>query len=405
MYQLGLKTRIEEASSSMRGLQLWRVYHEGNDAPEGRVEEAEKCKFKHFGRAEHTSWSTELETDMRLMERSKLMELLNQKVNEVGGEIQWGKKLKGLEALERGRTKAIFEDNNTVDLDLVVGAEGTWSLVRRHILNARYGQQEAEKKWIPEFQKASNIYGISALSKCALPEAEIPKYALEDTHGCWLDRGHLTTSTLPGGVIRWDLQLAEIEDPPPLSTSRPSPASGIQPEEEQEKWISKISAGAYPNERTVQLLKKHASAYHPVTGTFGRMLAASTRIFHSPLRQTAWGEKEIQSGNVVCIGDAAKVAMPSSGQGTSFAIEDATVLADCLLQFPLEEGSGGEDGGKGVGGGDKRALQEYAKRRVKRNKQVTQYATAGCEVGLGRTWYWRWTREVSSMLFEWSNNM
>lgn len=405
LYQLGLKKQIEESSSSMAGLQLWRVYHDGNDTTLGRVEEAEKCKFKHYGRAEHTSWSTELETDMKLMERSKLMELLNQRVIEFGGEIQWGKKLKSLEASEQGRPRAIFEDNDIIDLDLVVGAEGTWSIVRRHILNGRYGHKEAEKKWAPEFQQASNIYGISRLDKCALPADTIPKHALEDTHGCWLNSGHLSTSPLPGGMIRWDLQLAEIEDPPPFAASRPALSSHIQPvEEEQENWISKISLGTYQKERTVELLRRHSGVYHPVTETFGRMVAASTRIFHSPLRQTAWDQKEIQHGNIVCIGDAAKVAMPSSGQGTSFAIEDATVLADCLLQFPLEESGGGKYDRKGLEGGDKRALREYANRRVERNKKVAQYATMGCELGLGRTFYWRWMRAVSSMAFGWTTN-
>ena len=54
-----------------------------------------------------------------------------------------------------------------------------------------------------------------------------------------------------------------------------------------------------------------------MTGTFGRMLATSERIIRSPLRQHVWKESEIQCGNVAVIGDAARLMLPSSGQGSS----------------------------------------------------------------------------------------
>lgn len=85
--------------------------------------------------------------------------------------------------------------------------------------------------------------------------------------------------------------------------------------------------------------------------------------------------------------------MPSSGQGTSFAIENATVLGNCLLKHGLDE----EDG-------DQQALKEYAKTRVKKSKQMAQYAALACEVGLGRTWYWRMLRDTSSLMIGWSSN-
>lgn len=64
-------------------------------------------------------------------------------------------------------------------------------------------------------------------------------------------------------------------------------------EEEEEEWTSRISPSLYPKAHTINLLRNHSGAYYSVAGTFGRMVAASTRIFHAPLRQHAWEANEI----------------------------------------------------------------------------------------------------------------
>lgn len=71
--------------------------------------------------------------------------------------------------------KTVFEDGSTFELDLVVGAEGVWSLVRKHILKMRYIGDAADKKWIPSFQGGSNIYGISRLEDCASEKDKTPE--------------------------------------------------------------------------------------------------------------------------------------------------------------------------------------------------------------------------------------
>ena len=97
------------------------------------------------------------------------------------------------------------------------------------------------------------------------------------------------------------------------------------------KWESRLIPGVYDRESSIEILRKHSGVYHPVAGTFGKLLAASERIIRTPLRQRVWEEEEIRYGNVAVIGDAARLMLPNSGQGTSFAIEDATVLANSLL--------------------------------------------------------------------------
>lgn len=397
LYQLGLKKAIEEASYDMEGMSIWRVHHDDRrEARDGeRAGDAKACPHKLLSRLVNLSWAEDVQSNMRVMERGKLMDLLNERVKDEGGEIQWGKRCQGLQDLGGGRTRVIFEDEGSAELDLLIGAEGAWSLVRRYILESKYGKEEGTKKWVPKYQRASNIYGISALSDCKLTEDEMPKHALDDTHGCWLTQGALSSSALPGGVIRWDLQLPEAEEPPePISSNDVSETSA--PADQVERWISKITPGIYPLEHTIKLLRDHADIYHPVTGTFGRMLAASDRIFHSPLRQQVWEEDDIQHGNIVLIGDAARLIMPCGGQGTSFAVEDATVLAECLLQHPLEP-TKHENLEQG-------ALKEYAKKRVPRSKQMATYTGYTCEAGLARTWYWRALRDTTSFLSTFGSN-
>ncbi|KAH8596627.1 hypothetical protein B0O99DRAFT_103320 [Bisporella sp. PMI_857] len=78
--------------------------------------------------------------------------------------------------------------------------------------------------------------------------------------------------------------------------------------------------------------------------------------------------------------------LPSSGQGTAFAIEDATLLANCLLNKPPTN--------------DKPNLHNefshYAQLRVPRSKLMAKTAYWIGVAGLGQTWCWRWLRDFSS---------
>lgn len=51
--------------------------------------------------------------------------------------VQWGKKVVDVHALDDGRTEMTFTDGSTVSSDLVVGADGAWSKVRRRVSDAR----------------------------------------------------------------------------------------------------------------------------------------------------------------------------------------------------------------------------------------------------------------------------
>lgn len=76
----------------------------------------------------------------------------------------------------------------------------------------------------------------------------------------------------------------------------------------------RVARSAYLLSSSIEILQRYVGVWHSVTGTFGRLLAASKRIYRSPLRQRVWDEKESQTGNVVVIGDASRLMLPGSGQ-------------------------------------------------------------------------------------------
>ena len=109
-------------------------------------------------------------------------------------------------------------------------------------------------------------------------------------------------------------------------------------------------------------------------------------------------------GNIVLIGDAAKMILPSSGQGAGTAIEDATVLANCLLNHPPSfphgqdiEGTDLNVEGTGVETeGDpcfEVALKRYTKDRLPRYRAIAKWSKISFKLSLGRWWWERILRD------------
>jgi 2-polyprenyl-6-methoxyphenol hydroxylase-like FAD-dependent oxidoreductase len=302
---LGLRREIEEKSCDIAGARFWRSWF--GQARGGDVAEARVWKWRFLNGVKNLNWCRDIETHMQVM---NLQAILLQKFEELGGEVRWGKKLEKIEGLEGGTTKVGFRDGENVEVDLLVGADWAWSEARKFILRQR-NEETAMKKWVPDFMGANGFYGISRID-----DDNVDPEILWDTHGIWLDQGNLSSSPLPDGKIRWDLIIPEREAPHYSATTgeREGSSSGAE-----SGWEHRIAPAAYSNGESVQILRRHAGLYHPVTGTFGRMLATSVRIIRSPLRQHVWKESEIRCGNVAVIGDAARLMLPSSGQGNTIA--------------------------------------------------------------------------------------
>lgn len=265
-------------------------------------------------------------------------------------------------------TRVDFEDGSSAEVDLLVGADGGYSAVRRHILDQR-DPSTAEERWLPDFLGMTGIYGVSDA-----PRAEDAEADFADTHAIWLDRGFLASGPCPGGKTRWDLILPE--------TKAPGHDRAPETAEDTGQWDSKILPSQYPLSDTSEILRKHKDVHHPFAGSLAALCDSADRIVRTPLRQRVWETNEIQHGNVVLIGDAARLLLPTSGQGTGFAIEDATVLADMLAKHQSADAAESNDSMRP-------ALEEYAGLRVPRSTRMATFASTVGQLGLGETWYYR----------------
>jgi salicylate hydroxylase len=182
-----------------------------------------------------------------------------------------------------------FDDGSTIEADLVVGADGARSVVRRWMI----GYDDAL------YSGCSGFRGVVAMD--ALPSLPDPT-ALQFWMG---PGGHLLHYPMGNDHINFLL----VERHP-----TPWPRRG---------WVMPATEGE-------QL--RHFADWHPAIVEMITAKPVSDRwgLFHRP-PLGRWTK-----GRVTLLGDAAHQLAPHHGQGANQSIEDAVVLADCLG----ESGSG-----------------------------------------------------------------
>ncbi|KAK5993034.1 hypothetical protein PT974_06461 [Cladobotryum mycophilum] len=362
LYQLGLRGAIEKYGYEYDALSTWRGSLDGS--------------YRQISRMPNAMWSNDLQTGVRYFERHALQGLLLDKMRELGGQdVSWGKKATGYQALGDGKTRIRFADGGVLDVDLLVGADGGYSTVRRFILDQR-DLTTAEERWMPDSMGITCFYGVSEGRKGNHPICDF-----SDAHGIWLDRGVLSTGPLLNGRIRWDLILPEEDaSSPAIQNERASKPT-------TESWQSSIAPSQYPLASTVEILQRHSNVSHPYAGNLEALLTSADRIIRSPLRQRVWKPDEIQWGNAVVVGDASRLMLPTSGQGSGFAVEDATMLANQLVRYASSPVSGDAE--------LRRALEEYARSRQSRSRLMAYTAATVAKMGMGGSFYWRMIRNMS----------
>lgn len=363
LFTLGLRPQIEESSCEFSGASFYRSSH-GDQEFRWRdlVGSVEPARWRHLKSLKGVSFGRDIQSSIRVIERGVLQSIILSRILELGGDIQFGHNLDSVSELPDTRMKISFEGLEKEEVvDLLVGADGAWSSVRKYILAQRHRDEEkAIQRWKPAFQNACGYYGISDLFSTPFPVEAAEKGTWNDTHGIWLRPGNLTTSPLPNGKMRWDLILPESLEPLPIPPPVKEPDNVYTEEEieaaeledfefemalenaeseeefdalmeqywekeyansksagytKREDWEWKITpSSVYKEEDTIAILKRHARVFHPVTGTFGKLLSHSEIIIRTPFRQRVWEEDEIQYKNVVLIGDAARLMLPSSGK-------------------------------------------------------------------------------------------
>lgn len=276
---------------------------------------------------------------MWTIERGPLQALLIKKVLERGGEVLPNKKLVKIiehtndtpptKGTSVGPIEAVFEDQTSYHGTLLIGADGAWSTVRKHLYTTpspSNGTKTINSAWKPDFQNLQIVHGVSH-APTTHTKPVIYSMGLRDA-GCG-------TWTLKGSNRQyWTIYTAPVDPPPNDFESR---ARSAEEDERLGRELGmQVYSGGYGRASTEALLERYKNVWHPSAGTFGNLFDNSEKIIRVGLWQKLftrlsnvnWKEDEERPkecggdmgvdggmGNIVLIGDAARVLMPTSGQG------------------------------------------------------------------------------------------
>lgn len=230
-------------------------------------------------------------TATRSVRRGELHARLLHEVRRRGIPVHTGKRLKALDEKPGGVT-AYFADGTSASGDLLIGADGVHSTVRRLIL--------------PEFAVAPytgliNVGGFSPAAGLGFaPGEHRMMFGRRAFFGCAVD---------PSGDVWWFANLGRKEAVTRDDLERVDDA----------RWKSKL-AGVFGRDKGPARAVVAASG--PVT------VSNSYEVPDLPVWHTS---------RIVLAGDAAHAASPAAGQGASMAMEDSVVLAQCLRDLPTPE--------------------------------------------------------------------
>ncbi|GAT73634.1 FAD-binding protein [Microbacterium sp. HM58-2] len=217
-----------------------------------------------------------------VVRRGWLQQVLWESAADAGVRISTGRRLTGLEETVDG-VRAFFDDGHVEDGEIVIGADGVGSRVRRFIA--------------PEVRaEYTGLVGAGGFARVAglAPTPGIQRFVF----GRRSFFGYLVRDD---GTVYWFAN-ATVPEPP----SREHPASAV--------------------EVLAQLRVLHSDDPEPVPsilrGTQGSVGAYP--IFRLPTVPQWW------RGPAVALGDAVHATSPSAGQGASLALEDAAALAASL---------------------------------------------------------------------------
>ena len=230
-------------------------------------------------------------TTSHTLKRADLYKAIHDEAAIRGVVVEHGKRLIDV---ERGgdKVRAVFEDGSDATGDVLIGADGIHSVVRKLIdSNAP----------APTYAGLINLGGYA---RGVDVDAEPGSYTM-----IFGKRAFFGYALAPDGDVWWFANIPRGDEPPR------GEVEAITPEDWQRRLAELYAEDAGP---AVRLVK--------ATDTADIMRASP---IHSIPHLPKW-----YSGRMIVIGDAAHAPTPTSGQGASLSIEDAVVLAKCLRDLP-----------------------------------------------------------------------
>ncbi|WP_214108362.1 FAD-dependent oxidoreductase [Acrocarpospora catenulata] len=216
-----------------------------------------------------------------VVRRADLYRALHDEAANQGIKFEYGKRL-----IDVHQTTARFDDGTRIEADVIVGADGVHSTVRRLIDPAAPGPN-----W-------TGMLGLEGLSRHEVPESP------ETMVFAFGRRAYYLYWPAAGGGTTWGANLP-YPRPLTLTEARAVPA---------EEWL-RILRDTYGDDTPGGALIRHTPVESlQVTGAL--YIMPSVPHWHRD--------------RMVLVGDAAHAPSNSSGQGASLAIESAVQLARCL---------------------------------------------------------------------------
>lgn len=269
---LGLEERVRERSVETTDFVFWN--DRGRRLSEVAMWSASRCGISGvtIGRAE-------------------LRAVLLAEMRRVGIAYEAGKRLTAIDDTRGGRVVARFEDGSCEEGDLLVGADGIRSTVRR------LAMPEAPA---PVY---TGLAGLGGFGPClSAPELRAGgRSAMHMVMGRNGFVGYAAIVTTAGPRTMW-WNTAEEPLPDRADEARRS-----------------------REERMGKLLERHRGWAEPVPS----LMRGTEELLHTAIHDVP-SLPRWSAGRVVLIGDAAHAVAPHSGQGASMAMEDAMVLARML---------------------------------------------------------------------------
>jgi 2-polyprenyl-6-methoxyphenol hydroxylase-like FAD-dependent oxidoreductase len=221
-----------------------------------------------------------------VVRRSWLQEVVRDGAEQAGVKLTYGRRLEEVRQHADGVTVR-FSDGAEEEGDIVIGADGVGSVVRRYVA----------PDVVPTF---SGLLGSGGFAR--VPGLEPTPGFQHFVFGARSFFGYLVRDD---GTVYWFANLTA--DAPPAATT-------------SEDWLARLR-------------ELHADDPAPVPDILAATSGPITvyPIFRLPRVQPWWQDR------AVLLGDAVHATSPSAGQGASLALEDAVVLANELRQGDAQQ--------------------------------------------------------------------